>query len=91
MRDTTGSVPDDQSRGRSCAALSRSERFTNPFPACTDPNCPCAACMHRCTLVARAGGIPTNGEWWKIQGVFPVVTSGVVVEQVDGFFAKAVR
>lgn len=105
MQNTTGSVPDVESRGRECAALSDSGRsplvtsqptsqpappYPNPFPRCIDPHCPCAACLHRSTLLALAGGIPTNAEWWKVQGVFPV-TDGGVAGQVDGFFAQEVR
>jgi hypothetical protein len=86
MRDTIGSVTESESRGFSYAALGEIPEQTSVFPRCIDPHCGCAACLHRCTQVALAGGIPTNGEWWKIQGVFPVIHGGVA-EQVDGFFA----
>lgn len=79
MRDTTCSVPDVQSRGISCAALSDSaanSSRSNTLPAnstlCADPNCGCAQCMEKCDRIAASGLIPTNFAWWMSQTYFPV-------------------
>ncbi len=76
MRTTTESVPDVASRvdsvpAHSLTASTPTENHSIPeLIGGIDPNCPCVPCLAACDRLADAGGIPTNGSWWKIQRDF---------------------